>query len=59
MLGECLAVWTSKTVVFTPAVALVLHQKDQAAASVSEVAEAGFWVFVFTAPPGKQVTAEC
>ena len=58
MLGECLAVWTSKTVVFTPAVALVLHQKDQAAASVSEVAKASFWIFVLAAPPGKQVTAE-
>ena len=58
MLSESLAVWTSETVVVTPAIALVFHQKDEAAASVSEVAKAGFRVLVFAAPPGKQVTAK-
>ena len=57
--GKCLAVWTSETVVSSPAIPLVLHQKDEAAASVSKVAEASFWIFILTSPPGKQVAAEC
>jgi len=53
MLGKRLTVWASKAVVGPPAIALVFHQKDEAAASMSEVAEAGFWVLVLAAPPGE------
>ena len=59
VLSKRLAVWASESIVGSPAIALVFHQEDEAAASMSEVAEAGFWIFVLAAPPGKQVTAEC
>ena len=58
VLGKCLAVWTSETVISSPAISLVLHQKDEATASVSKVAKARFRILVFTSPPGKQVTAK-
>ena len=58
VLSKRLTVWASKAVVGPPAIALVFHQKDEAAASMSEVAEAGFWVLVLAAPPGKKVAAK-
>ena len=42
---------SSKAVVSAPAVALIFHQEDEAAA-VNWVAEAGLWVFVLATPPG-------
>ena len=58
VLGEGLTVWAAKSVIRPPAISLVLHQEDETAASVSEVAESGLGVFVLSSPPGKEVAAE-
>ena len=58
VLGEGLTVWAAKAVIRPPAIPLVLHQEDETAASVSEVAESSLGIFVLSSPPGKEVAAE-
>lgn len=59
VLGKLLAVWTTEAIVSAPVVALVLHQEQETATCMSEMAEPSFRVNVFAAPPGKYMAAKC